>query len=168
MTRPEFDAKILAVAKTWVGAPFLHNGRTRSQGVDCLGLLVCVLRDAGIEGIQDGDGKVYRADWFVHTPEARYLSGLLANGIPVPGGPWLPGDVLYFSTGLLAPGKSEAVTHGGLWLGNGSFLHAVNGHRVAVADIGQRAWAKTFAGAIRLYAVLAALGESPPQPIAER
>ena len=162
MTRQEFEARLQAAAASWVGAPFLHNGRTRSQGVDCMGLIVCVLRDAGIEGVQDGDGKIYRADWFLHTPEARYLSGLLANGIPVPRGPWLPGDVLYFSTGLLSPSRSEAVTHGGVWLGNGSFIHAVNGHPVAIADIGQRAWAKTYAGAIRPKAVMDALGEPYP------
>lgn len=38
---------VIAAARAWVGVPFLHQGRTR-HGVDCVGLLVCVLRDVGL------------------------------------------------------------------------------------------------------------------------
>lgn len=43
MTTP---ANIIAEAKTWVGVPFKHQGRSR-LGVDCAGMLVELLRAAG-------------------------------------------------------------------------------------------------------------------------
>lgn len=35
------DIDFVAEARTWLGVPFLHQGRSR-QGVDCIGLLICV------------------------------------------------------------------------------------------------------------------------------
>jgi len=32
---------IVAEARTWIGVPFLHQGRSRN-GVDCIGLVLCV------------------------------------------------------------------------------------------------------------------------------
>lgn len=37
----------IAIARTWLGVPFLHQGRTRA-GVDCLGLVLCALEAQGI------------------------------------------------------------------------------------------------------------------------
>jgi len=160
MTRQEFEEKALEMARTWVGVPFLHNGRTRSQGVDCLGLIVCLLRDCGIP-VPDGDGKAYAPDWYVHTPEERYLSGLLDNGIPVAKEALLPGDVPYFRPGLILRSQNETITHGGVWLGDGRFIHSITGRRVEIAELRQRAWVKAYAGAIRVHPLLHLLGEVP-------
>ena len=40
-------AAFIAAARSYVGAPFHHQGRTR-HGVDCIGLVVCAARDAGL------------------------------------------------------------------------------------------------------------------------
>ena len=37
---------IVATARTYVGTPFRHQGRTH-MGVDCIGLIWCVARDLG-------------------------------------------------------------------------------------------------------------------------
>lgn len=37
---------LLDEARTWVGVPFLHQGRTRN-GVDCAGFVVALMRSAG-------------------------------------------------------------------------------------------------------------------------
>lgn len=37
---------LIAEARTWVGVPFLHQGRTR-HGVDCAGFIVAMMRSAG-------------------------------------------------------------------------------------------------------------------------
>lgn len=37
---------LIAEARTWVGVPFLHQGRSRS-GVDCAGFIVAMMRSAG-------------------------------------------------------------------------------------------------------------------------
>ena len=96
MTRAEFEQKLQVAAQGWLGVRFLHNGRTKSQGVDCLGLVICLLREVlgTEEHIPDGDGNAYGPDWYLHTPETRYLAGLTDNGVPVADADLLPGDVL--------------------------------------------------------------------------
>lgn len=37
---------VVATARSWVGVPFQHQGRTR-KGVDCAGLLIVVAQDLG-------------------------------------------------------------------------------------------------------------------------
>jgi cell wall-associated NlpC family hydrolase len=39
-------AEFIAFAETWIGVPYAHQGRSR-VGVDCAGLPVAVLREAG-------------------------------------------------------------------------------------------------------------------------
>lgn len=41
-------ADIVAEARRWLGTPFLHQGRTRGVGVDCVGLLIGVARALGL------------------------------------------------------------------------------------------------------------------------
>jgi cell wall-associated NlpC family hydrolase len=38
------SAEVIACARSWVGVPFRHQGRTR-DGVDCIGLVVAVARE---------------------------------------------------------------------------------------------------------------------------
>jgi len=159
MTRPEFEDCLLRVAHAWRGVGFLHNGRTKSQGVDCLGLIVCIFREVGII-VPDGDGKTYSTDWYLHTPEERYLSALLAYGTPVDKNELLMGDVPYFRPGVLAPAKSPAITHGGIYLGEGTFIHSINGRGVDIGVLSHRAWVVSYAGASRPLAVSAALGDT--------
>lgn len=42
------DAQVRAVALSWLGVPFRHQGRSREHGVDCAGLAICVARDLGL------------------------------------------------------------------------------------------------------------------------
>ncbi|MBI4384129.1 MAG: C40 family peptidase [Nitrospinae bacterium] len=63
MTRSEIVRK----AREYLGTPFHHQGRTKGRGVDCVGLVVCVLRELGPE-IDD-------CRTYPQTPD----SGLLLN-----------------------------------------------------------------------------------------
>ena len=42
-------ADILRAAREFTLTPFRHQGRAKGVGVDCIGLLVCAAREAGIE-----------------------------------------------------------------------------------------------------------------------
>ena len=44
MTR---EKQIIAAARSYLGVPFQHQGRSR-LGLDCLGLLVCIARDCNL------------------------------------------------------------------------------------------------------------------------
>lgn len=41
-------AQIVQEARSWVNVPFKHMGRSRQEGVDCVGLVVCVARALGV------------------------------------------------------------------------------------------------------------------------
>lgn len=139
--------------------PFLHNGRVKSQGVDCLGLVLCLFREIGLT-VPDTSGKQYAPDWYRHTPEDHYLAGLLVHGIPVDRARLLPGDILYFRPGLLSYSRSEMITHAGIFLGGKEFVHAVTGRPVQLASLMHKAWQISYAGAIRPHILLVALGET--------
>lgn len=159
MTRAEFEARLRPAAVGWLGVPFLHNGRTKSQGVDCLGLALCLFQELGFAVPTTTD---YAPDWYRHTPEEQYLAGLLVHGAPTPRERLLPGDVLYFRPGLLSYSKIGLITHAGICLGDGEFVHAITNRPVAVGQLAHKAWRYTYAGAVRPLVLLQAFGETVP------
>lgn len=40
--------EIVECARTWLKVPWLHQGRTREMGVDCIGLLIGIAREKGL------------------------------------------------------------------------------------------------------------------------
>lgn len=40
--------QIVATARTALGVPFRHQGRSLTRGVDCIGLVICVLNKLGL------------------------------------------------------------------------------------------------------------------------
>ena len=66
---------IVAAAQSWVGVPWRHQGRSR-DGVDCLGFLIVVARDLGLDRGIDLDAPAFRA--YRRLPPAG-LGGKLAE-----------------------------------------------------------------------------------------
>ena len=80
---------LVAIARTWLGVPFRHQGRTR-QGVDCGGLLLCVAADAGLDVIAPATYSL--------SPDPQMIADTLhANCSNIPISDINPGDVLLFS-----------------------------------------------------------------------
>ena len=158
MTRKEYEEKVISVARTWVGVLYLQNGRTRSQGVDCLGLLLAFYAELGMT--VDYKQEFYKADWYQHTPEERYLDGLRQYGLPIEPEQILPGDVLYFRTGLLARAPIHKITHAGIAIGTREFIHSLNRKPVRISSLDEPAWTKTYAGAMRVKMVMELLEET--------
>jgi cell wall-associated NlpC family hydrolase len=40
--------QVVIEARKWIKTPFIHQGRRRGLGVDCVGLPLCVIRDLGL------------------------------------------------------------------------------------------------------------------------
>ena len=38
-------------AREWIGTPFVHQGRTKGQACDCLGLVIAVAKAAGYSDV---------------------------------------------------------------------------------------------------------------------
>lgn len=76
-------------ARTWIGTPFVHQGRLKGVGVDCVGLVIGVARELGLT---DYDFNAYGMQ-----PDPRVLMREVeANLQAVPLGDAQAGDVLLF------------------------------------------------------------------------
>jgi NlpC/P60 family putative phage cell wall peptidase len=68
-------AEIVAEARTWLGTPFVHQGRARGVAVDCLGVVAMVGRALGLTDYDRTDyGRIpnprrMRAELRVHLAE---------------------------------------------------------------------------------------------------
>jgi cell wall-associated NlpC family hydrolase len=72
-------SEIIAIAKTYVDTPYLHQGRVKGAGIDCCGLIICVAKELGlsdydIDGYSPyGDGVDFLAEFNQQCP-SRDLS----------------------------------------------------------------------------------------------
>lgn len=80
----------VAVARSWIGTPFRHQGRTR-HGIDCVGLLVETFRACGRD-VVDLEG-------YARDPHNGLLEEVLQrNGcVPVARDDWRAGDIAVIS-----------------------------------------------------------------------
>jgi cell wall-associated NlpC family hydrolase len=110
----------IELAKKFLGVTYTWGG-TSSFGYDCSGFMQMLMRQRGILMPRDAD---VQAAW----------SGL----VPVRREELKPGDLLYF-------GSSEKdITHTGMYIGNGEFIHdTTHGHpMVQISRLADQPWAK--------------------------
>lgn len=108
---PPSVACVLAEAQRHEGTPYLWGGRS-TYGIDCSGLTANAFQACGAPLPRDADQQA-------EAPELRPAS-LAALA---------PGDLLFF--GKREPPK-DRVTHVGIYLGGGEFLHATPAERPVV------------------------------------
>lgn len=78
---------IVSKAREYVGTRWLHQGRVKGVGVDCIGLVVCVARELGLCD--------YDTTNYSRIPDGKVLrAGLDANMVLVRKSAMQPGDVL--------------------------------------------------------------------------
>lgn len=120
-----------------VGTPYRYGGTDPQKGFDCSGLVSYV---HGLEG--------------VNVP--RTAAAQFAAAIKVEVDELRAGDLVFYR---LVPGSRE-VTHVGIYIGQGQFVHAPQtGKRVGAVNLDDPYYRGRFAGAGRLYP--AGAGEGP-------
>ena len=114
----------LELAKRFLGLPYLWGG-TSTFGYDCSGFMQMLIRQRGILMPRDAD---LQAAW----------SGLVS----VDRKRVQPGDLLYFGA---AP---EKITHTGMYLGNGQFIHATTHDRpvIQIGKLDDAPWTRLLVG----------------------
>jgi len=116
---------LIRTAMRYLGVPYRRGG-TSSRGLDCSGLIYVVCRAHGIA-----------------LP--RSSRGMYSRGKPIDRNDLQPGDLLFFNT------NGRGVSHVGLYIGNGKFIHATSrGRDVCVSHLSEDYYARRYVGARRI------------------
>ena len=79
-------AQILAAARQWLGTPYLHQGRVKGAGVDCIGLIIGVAHDLKLSNFDTLS--------YGRLPSGVALREGLAKHAIAAGSAWLPGQIV--------------------------------------------------------------------------
>lgn len=137
--------EIVALARAWIGTPYVHQASRIGAGADCLGLIRGVWRT--LYGREPEEVPPYTCDW--SEPErverlieaaARHLDMVAVTEVRA-------GDVLAFR--MISHGVAKhlgvlAVSEGGIQ----TLLHAYSGHGVVESPL-TPAWCRRIAAAFR-------------------
>ena len=120
ITGDQADA-IISTARTFMGVPYVFGGTT-PKGFDCSGLLQYVFKMNGLS--------------IPRLADEQYKLGKSAKINQL-----TAGDLVFFTT------YTSGVSHCGIYVGDGKFLHASSSKGVRIDDLDDDYWKKRFVGA---------------------
>lgn len=89
------NAQVLALAGTWIGTPYRHQGAVKGVGCDCLGLVRGIWRE--LYGQEPEAVPAYAPDWAERGGEERLLAAAGRHFLSVPSfAESRPGDLVLF------------------------------------------------------------------------
>ena len=116
--------KIIKTAKKYIGCPYLWGG-TSPSGFDCSGFVQYVFNANGI--------KIPR------TSREQYNFGTKVSKSNLQ-----PGDLVFFNT------SGKGVSHVGIYIGDGKFIHSGTKNGVIIAELFSNYWMALYLGARRV------------------
>jgi cell wall-associated NlpC family hydrolase len=125
--KPRSIPESIQLAKRFIGLPYLWGGRS-SFGYDCSGFTQMLLRARGINMPRDAD---QQAAWTgVIAVERKDLQA---------------GDLLFFGSG------ADKITHTGMYIGDGQFIHdTTDGHpAVQISRLDDEPWTRLLVASRR-------------------
>jgi len=121
---PETRKGIIGTARKYLGVPYKWGG-TSSSGFDCSGLIQTVFSENGIK-LPRGSGAQFKEGKKIGKEQMK------------------PGDLIFFHTYTTGP------SHVGIWLGNGTFLHAESSPAgVTITELSVPYWNERYHGSRR-------------------
>ncbi len=118
---------LLKEVKRYLGIPYRRGGYSK-KGMDCSGLIKHIY------------SKTLQVD-LPHSSSQQYALPTLEE---VPEDELGPGDLIFFSQ------KKNRITHVGLYLSDGKFIHAIRKNGVTISSLDNRYWRVKMVGAKRL------------------
>ena len=109
--------QVVAVARDWLGTPYLHQASMRGAGADCLGLARGVWRE--VVGAEPHPAPPYSRDWGEIGAREVLASAAAAWMIPLHPEQREPGDLILFRMRRGAPAK-----HCGILTAPERFIHS--------------------------------------------
>ena len=125
--------RVVKVAKSWERTPYVHMGRIKGAGVDCLTLLAEIFHEAGL--IPKIEIPYYPQQWMHHRDAERYMEGLLNYTREIAADPQ-PGDIVLWKIG-------RCFSHGALVIAWPLILHAQDRCMVTLEDASKATWLQT-------------------------
>jgi len=127
-SRPLSIPEVIELSRRFLGLPYTWGG-TSSFGFDCSGFTQMLCRRRGITIPRDASPQ---ADWGGMTPVNR--------------ADLQPGDLVYFGE------SSSQISHTGMYIGEGRFIHASTHGRpvVQIGELADEHWSRLFQRARRL------------------
>lgn len=122
LAEPVTRARIVAVARAWIGTPYQHQASLKGVGADCLGLLRGVWRE--VIGEEPEAMRAYTPGWAELSGEEMLLETAQRHLVACDA--IKPGSVLIFRFRPHLPAKHCAIATGA-----DRFIHAHDGARVA-------------------------------------
>lgn len=129
--------KAAALARGWIGTPYLHQASVKGAGADCLGLLRGVWR--GLYGAEPEALPAYTPDWSEPSGREDLLFGACRHLTAKRDQGEACGDVLLFRMRDGAVAKHLGIA--GRVGKNASFIHAYSRHGVVESPLSV-AWAR--------------------------
>lgn len=141
MKTTEQGARIVDVARSWIGTPYHHQASVKGIGADCLGLIRGIWREC-FKGDVEAPAN-YTRDWAEANGIEAMLVGARKNLVEIAADSLAPGDVIVFR---LRPGV--VAKHAALVATPRTMIHAMEG--CAVSEVGLSPWwRRHIAGAFR-------------------
>lgn len=127
------EEEFRAVIATWEGVPYLHAGRTKSAGIDCVNFVVCVYEDLGV--FERGEIKYapYPPDWHMHQAEERILNITYDYCFEIAKYELRYGDLILMQFG-------KCFSHGALFVEDQEIIHSIVKRGVVRSSLTQRYW----------------------------
>ena len=141
-------ARVVAVARSWIGTPYHDQASTKGAGCDCLGLARGVWRE--VVGAEPGPLPPYSRDWGETSGREVLLEGGRAHMIAVPLAMVIDGmavaGALAGALVLFRMQRGAVAKHCGILTGTGTMVHAYE--RLGVVEVPfTSAWAWRAAAA---------------------
>lgn len=125
----------------YIGVPYQDQGRSVTEGLDCIGLALCIFNDLGVS-LPNTDGFAIEQNWFRKDPE-RFLRALQEIGEPTDISEVKRYDIVYFAL------RANIVSHAGVMLDDETFIHSLQKRNCFVSKL-DRYWLKKARGARRI------------------
>ena len=117
-------SRIVETSKQYIGCPYLWGGTT-PKGFDCSGFMQYIFKANGVS--------------IPRTSGEQYYFGTKVSKSNLQ-----PGDLVFFNT------SGKGVSHVGMYIGNGQFIHSGTKNGVIIANLFSNYWMNLYLGARRV------------------
>ncbi len=125
--------QVIETGKRFIGTPYLWGGCS-PFGIDCSGFVQLMYKLNGVQLLRDAD---------IQFTDHRFVRVETEESLET--GDFVPGDLLVFGNA-----ESGKVTHIGLAMGDGRFIHSSGSRGVAIDPCDDPIYIRTYLGAARI------------------